>query len=124
MTGEKSIAERLIESEGQQIVLTIDGDEYSGYVDHIDYAPHIDRSPWAEEGELMAYIDLHGDVVDEYGFISTQLSAMAQEERPGEWTELNAAVWSPEVEDGTVIEDGWEALGTIEDLENDSKGEN
>lgn len=115
-------ADRLRELEREKVRLTIDGKEYVGHVGHVDYAPYIHHDQWPDEGEIDATVDLDGETVERHGLPTGQVGILGKETRPGEWEDLSASVWAPEVEDGTVVRDDYESLGTVEKVEKVADG--
>lgn len=116
------VAEQLIDAENSRVTLTIDGEEYSGYLDNVDYAPYIPDAQWPEEGEIDAVFELDSEEVERHGLDSVGVDIRATEERPGKWTDPNAAVWSPEIEDGRMVDEEWITLGTVEAVEKTPEG--
>lgn len=117
-----SVAEQLIDAENSRVTMTIDGEEYAGYLDNVDYAPYIHDPEWPDKGEIDAVFELDTEEVERHDLPNPGIDIRATEERPGEWTEPSASVWAPEVEDGTVVRDDWQGLGTVEKVEKTPEG--
>lgn len=104
--------------EGDEVVLTADGSEYTGVVSykHYEEAEYHDGVP--VPGRLSLDVELSNESVEEHDAPSHHLTARARESRPGYWYPAEAAVWHP---DGDDVDGGWYTeLGEIARVETES----
>lgn len=104
-------------SEDDEITLTVDGTEYTGEVSYKHYAEAEFQDGVPITGMLSLDVELTNESVQETDAPSHQVTIHAQERKPGRWRPAKAAVWDPTVEDGTIVEERYEELGTPEEVE-------
>ena len=102
--------------------VTEDGDEY---VVHLVDAVQVNEE--YRYGSGGAYVSVELDTEEhevptdelptESGWLSADMSTS------GRWTETVLTIWAPETEDGVIVEDKEEILGTVERLEVEERHE-
>lgn len=103
-------------SEGDEITLTVDGTEYTGEVAYKHHAEAEYHDGVPVTGMLSLDVELTNESVEETDAPSHQVTIHAQERKPGQWRPAKAAVWNPTVDDGTIVEERYDELGTPQEV--------
>lgn len=116
-----SVIDRLSDLDtGDQVTLTVDGDELRGEVSYRHRRPARQTDGVPSRGEVAVDIDLASGTVETHDLASEHLEVTVTETRPGRWETPEVELWAPVVhEDGYVVEDEFVGLGELEDLEAD-----
>lgn len=69
-------------------------------------------------GRITAHLEVTGDEWADSDLPTHSVTVRVDEDRPEEWSDPDASVWDPEVDDeGFVVEDDWRHLGSVTGLQ-------
>lgn len=101
---------------GDEVRLTIGGDEYAGVVTEWFHDPAEYHDGLPIRGGLTVGLEFDDATVTHHD-VEHSATVFVTERRPGEFEAPTIEVWDPVVEDGTVVEDDYRVLSEIEEVE-------
>lgn len=103
-------------SNGDDVLLTIDGEYYEAWVAGRDYDP-AERDRWGPiKGSLSIHLELSESTVERHQLATHVVNIRVVEIRKGEWSDPIITVGDPVYEDGEVIEVEYHSLGELQDI--------
>jgi len=103
-------------SEGDEVVLTIGGTEYEGFVSYWHHREWERIGGIPKKGRLSVDVELTTECVETTDVETHSLKIYATEKRPGEFEVENPKFWNPVVEDEMIVEDKYDQHGELESI--------
>lgn len=99
------------------VVLTIDGEEYVGYLHSVWYEEaHTGDRGWEIKGSFNANFEVDNDTLNEYDLKTHNVELFADMYLHG-MGQMKAHAWTPVEDDGFILEEKWTELGVVESIE-------